>query len=185
MKLHHLLAVLAAGTFAVSASAENLKPGLWEITNNMKSSSGDMEKARAAQQAQMANMPPEQRKKMEEMMAQHGVQMGAGGPGGMKVKTCMTKEMVDRNEFPAQHGSCKTTSQSRSGNTMKMAYTCTNPPSSGEGQFTIQSPEAYTMKMVVNTTRQGKPETMNMDASGKWLGADCGSIKPMAPPSKK
>jgi hypothetical protein len=41
------------------------------------------------------------------------------------------------------------------------------------------------MKMTVNGTVQGKAETMNMDASGKWLSADCGTVKPMAPPAKK
>ncbi|MGZ5094891.1 MAG: DUF3617 family protein [Burkholderiales bacterium] len=185
MKLHYAMAAFAAGTFSVSAAAQNLKPGLWEITNNMKSASGEMEKSRAQAQQQMANMSPEQRKMMEKMMAEHGVKMGAGGSGATSVKTCMTKEMVERNEIPAQQGDCKTTRQQRSGNTINIAFTCTNPPSSGEGQFTIASPEAYTMKMAVKSTVQGKPETMNMDTSGKWLSSDCGSIKPMQPPNRK
>jgi len=29
-----------------------------------------------------------------------------------------------------------------------------------------------------------KPETMAMDGSGKWLSADCGSVKPLQPPAK-
>ena len=61
---------------------------------------------------------------------------------------------------------------------------CVNPASSGEGQFTFNSPESYSMKMLVNTTVQGKPETVNMEGTGKWLGADCGDIKPMRPPAK-
>jgi len=98
---------------------------------------------------------------------------------------CFTKEMVERNEIPAQQGDCKTTRQQRSGNTINMAFSCAKPPSSGEGQFTIVSPEAYTMKMEVKSTGDGQPRTMRMDANGKWLGADCGSIKPMQPPAKK
>ena len=185
MKLHRVLVAIAGSVFAISASAQNLKPGLWEITQAMKTGSGDMEKAKAQAQAQLANMPPEKRQMMEKMMAERGMKMGPGGSGGTSVKTCMTKEMVERNEFPAQHGDCKTTRQQRSGNTINMAYTCANPPSSGEGQFTIVSPEAYTVKMAVKSTVQGKAETMNMDASGKWLGSDCGSVKPMRPPSAK
>ena len=65
-----------------------------------------------------------------------------------------------------------------------MSFTCTNPPSSGEGTVTFVSPEAYTMKMTVQTVVQGKAEKMNMDGSGKWLSADCGAIKPMAMPKK-
>ena len=185
MKIYYMVAALAAGTFAFSASAQNLKPGLWEITNKMQSASGEMEKAMADAQREMASMPPEQRKQMEAMMAKQGVKMGAGGPGGTSTRVCMTKEMVERNEVPTQQGDCKTSKQQRSGNTIKMAWSCTNPPSSGEGHYTIVSPEAYTMKMTMRSAMQGKAETMNMDASGKWLASDCGNIKPMAPPTKK
>ena len=182
MKLHFVLAAaLVAG--ASAASAQSMKPGLWEITSKMQTASGQMERQMAQAQQQMANMPPDQRKMMEEMMARQGVKMGTAGGGGMTMKVCMTKEMVEHNEMPSQQrGDCKTTSQTRSGNTMKMAFACTNPPSTGEGQFTFNGSEGYTMKMAVNTTVQGKPETMNMDANGKWLGADCGDVKPRAMP---
>jgi hypothetical protein len=184
MKRHFLLAI-ALAALAGAAGAQTMKPGLWEITNKMQSGSGQMERQMAQAQQQMANLPPDQRKMMEEMMARQGVKLGTAAGGGMTMKVCMTKEMVERNEMPSQQrGDCKTTSQSRSGNTMKMAFACTNPPSSGEGQFTFNGSEGYTMKMAVNTTVQGKPETMNMDATGKWLGADCGEVKPVNVPKK-
>src|SRR4051794_26771635 len=79
MKSRHALAALALAAFCTGASAQqNMKPGLWEITTNMKSASGEMEKARAQMQQQMASMPPEQRKQMEDMMAKQGMKMGAG-----------------------------------------------------------------------------------------------------------
>jgi hypothetical protein len=174
------MALAASGAFAQS----QMKPGLWEITHKTQTASGQMEQQMAQMQQQMANMPPEQRKMVEEMMAKRGMKMGAGGPGGMQMKICMTKEMVERREMPTNRGECKTTRQQVSGNTMKVSFTCVNPASSGEGQFTFNSPESYNMKMVVNTTMQGKPETMNMEGSGKWLGADCGDIKPIRPPAK-
>lgn len=149
------------------------------------SGSAEMNKAMSQMQQQMASMPPEQRKVMEDMLAKQGVKMGTGGPGGMSVKICMTREMIERNDMPTQDGNCKTTSQQRNGNTIKMAYTCTNPPSTGEGQYTIVSPEAYTTKVTMHTTAKGKPETMNMSGSGKWLGTDCGTIKPMRAPGAK
>jgi hypothetical protein len=184
MKAHHLVAAAAAFGFTCGAYAQTLKPGLWEITNDVKSSSGDMEKMQAQMQQQMASMPPDQRKKMEAAMAQHGLQIAPGKGGGMTVKTCMTKEMVERNEIPTSRGDCKTTMQQKSGNTAKMAFTCANPPATGEGEFTMQSPESYTMHMVVRTNMQGKPQTVNMNAAGKWVSADCGSVKPMSPPAK-
>ena len=185
MKPNHLLAAVLAA-FASTAGAQNLKPGLWEVTHKMQSSSGQMEQGMSQMQQQMAGMPPEQRKMVEEMMAKKGVKTGSGSPGGgMSVKTCMTREMVEKNELPAQQGDCKTTHQSRSGNTMKFGVACTNPPSTGEGQVVFTSPEAYSMKMVMNTQVQGKPEKMNMEGGGKWLGPDCGNIKPVAAPAKK
>jgi hypothetical protein len=104
---------------ALPAAAQTLKPGLWEVTNKMQGGSGQMQNAMSEMQKQMASMPPEQRKMIEEQMAKSGVKMGAGGPaGGMSMQICMTKEMVEKNEVPAQQGDCKTTSQARSGNTM-------------------------------------------------------------------
>lgn len=181
MKLRY--AVLAAAAFATGASAQNLKPGLWEVTNKM-GGSGDMGAAMAQMQKEMANMTPEQRKQMQAMMAKHGVQMAPGKGGGMTSRMCMSREMAERNEIPAQHGDCRMTNQQKSGNTVKFAMKCTNPPASGEGQVTISSPEAYTMKMNMKTTVDGKPHAMTMDAAGKWVGADCGSLKPIQPPKK-
>jgi len=184
MKPHHLLAAALAAV-ATTAGAQALKPGLWEVTHKMNSGNSQMDQQMAQMQKQMAAMPPAQRKQMEEMMARQGTQMPAAAPGGgMSMKMCMTREMAERSEIPAQQGDCKTTHQSRTGNTMKMAFTCTNPPSSGEGEYTFASPEAYRMKMAVSTMVQGKPQKMNMEGSGKWLGADCGNVKPNAPPKK-
>jgi hypothetical protein len=175
----------ALAAAVLPASAQSLKPGLWEITNKMQSVSGKTENAMAQMQKQMASMPPEQRRMMEQQMARSGVKMAAGGPaGGMSVRICMTREMAERNEVPAQRGDCKSTAQARTGNTMKMAFACTNPPSSGEGEVTFAGSEAYSSRMTVSTQVDGKPEKMTMEGSGKWLGADCGSVKPLAPQKK-
>ena len=184
MKLHHAFVGFAAAAFATTASAQTLKPGLWEVTNKMQGG-GEMGAAMAQAQKEMANMPPEQRKMMEQMMAKHGVKMGAGGPGDMSARICMTKDMVDRDEIPAQQGDCKMTSRQRSGKVMKFAFSCANPPSTGDGVYTFVSPEAYNVKMNVRTTIEGKPQTMLMDGAGKWIGADCGSVKPLRPPQSK
>jgi hypothetical protein len=166
------------------ALAQSSKPGLWEINNKM-GGSAEMDQAMAQMQQQMASMPPAQRKQMEDMLAKQGMSMGAGAGGGISVKVCMTKEMAERNEMPqAQQGDCKSTASPRVGNTQKISFVCTQPPSSGEGQITFTSNEAYTMKMVTTTTVKGKPEKMTLDGSGKWLSADCGAVKPVAVPKK-
>ncbi len=166
------------------AMAQATKPGLWEVNNKM-GGSAEMDKAMAQMQQQMASMPPAQRQQMQDMLAKQGMSMGAGTGGGISVKVCMTREMAERNEVPqAQQGDCKSSASPRVGNTQKISFSCTQPPSSGEGQITYTSNEAYTMKMVTTTTVKGKPEKMTLEGSGKWLSADCGAIKPMGPPKK-
>ncbi len=175
-----LAAALLAAT--LPAAAQTMKPGLWEIRNRM-TNNPQMDQAMAEMQKQLAAMPPEQRKQMEAMMAQQGVRMMPGAQG-MTVQVCMTKEQVERNEMPMSQGDCKITSQSRSGGTVKMAFACANPPTTGEGQFTMTGAEAYSSQMTVKSTLQGKTETTSMEGSGKWLGADCGGVKPMQMPRK-
>jgi hypothetical protein len=178
-----LLAALL-GTGLSLASAQSLKPGLWESTHKTQFG-GDSQMAQQMAQAQqqMANMPPEQRKMMEDMMKSRGMSMSPGSGGaGMTVKYCLTKEQAERKEIPAQRGDCKSTQTPAGPGKMKMTFSCANPPSSGEGEVTFASPDAYSMKMVVNTTIQGRPEKINMEGSGRWLGANCGDIKPFTPP---
>jgi hypothetical protein len=170
---------------ATAASAQGIKPGLWEMQHKM-GGSPQMDQAMAQMQKQMAAMSPAQRQQMEAMMGQHGVTMPTPGAGGsMAMKVCITPEMAARSEMPSQHeGQCTSTVTSRSGNTLQMRFTCQNPPSSGEGTYTFSGDTAYTLKMVVNTTRQGKPESMTLDGQGRWLSADCGSVKPVQMPKK-
>lgn len=188
MKLQPLtrtLATLALIATAGWAQAQTMKPGLWEITTQMQSGSGKMNDAMAQAQKALEGMTPDQRKMMQDMMAKQGVQMG--GPaagGGMAVKVCMTQEMVDRNEVGTQKGDCTHTNSQRTGNTMKFSFVCTQPPSSGEGQVTFNSPESYAVSMTSSTTVRGNAEKMAMQSNGRWLGSDCGGIKPLAVPKK-
>ena len=171
-------AVIAFGT-ASFASAQSMKPGLWETTNKMQSSSGQMEQGMAQMQQQMANMPPEQRKMVEDMMAKQGMAMGAGR--SPTIKMCISPEQAERAELPQQEGNCKQEMLERSGSTMRYRFSCTGtPPTSGEGEYTLASPTSYSGRASVLMQVQGKPEKMDMTTTGRWVGADCGAIKPRA-----
>lgn len=185
---HTALACLSSALFiAVPCSAQNMKPGLWEVNNKMQSSNGQLEQAMAMMHEQMAQMTPEQRKSMQDMMAKNGLQMPTVGAGGsMSVKMCMTRDMAAANKMPIQDvGNCTHKRSAVVGNTMKVSFSCSKPEASGDGQVTFNSDKAYAMKMRVTTSASGKPETMNMDATGRWLGADCGDIKPAVLPKAK
>ena len=170
---------LLAGMAGGASAQQKMRPGLWEHSVNMKSQSGQMEAAMAEMQKSLASMPPEQRKQMEQMMAQQGVGMG---PKGQTVKVCITKEQADLDNVPQQEG-CTQKVQRVDASTMKVAFACKGgqgqPPSSGEGTITMQGPTAYTGQFKFKTQNQGKPEQIDMAQSGKWLSANCGAIKPM------
>ncbi|MBC7617410.1 MAG: DUF3617 domain-containing protein [Candidatus Saccharibacteria bacterium] len=183
MKIRHLPALILLSS-TLGASAQTMKPGLWEITTQMQSGGKDMGAAMAAMQKQMASMPPEQRKMMDEMMAKQGVKMGTSPGGGMAVKVCMTQEMVDRHEVAPARDGCTHAMSPRVGNTMKFAYKCTQPPSSGQGEVSFTSPEAYTSKMSATGSGSGTERSMEMQSSGRWMGGDCGDIKPIQVPGK-
>ena len=94
------------------------------------------------------------------------------------------RNQVASHQSSNNQNDCTHTNSPRSGNTMQFAFTCTKPPSSGEGQFTFTSSEAYSMKMTTTSMARGKPEKMDMQTSGRWLGGDCGNVKPIELPKK-
>lgn len=186
MTMHNTkLALTSLALLACSAGAhaQSIKPGLWEITSQMQGSK-EMNEAMAEARKAMESMPPEQRKMMQDMMAKQGVQMGPSGGGGMAIKVCMTQDMIDRNEVASHKSDCTHTHSPRSGSTMKFSFTCTQPPSSGEGTVTFNGSESYAVKMQTTSAVRGQTEKMEMQSNGRWLGSDCGNIKPISAPKR-
>ena len=162
--------VVAPGS---AQAQQKMRPGLWEHHVSMKSQSGQMEAAMAEMHKSMASMPPEQRKQMEQMLAQQGVSLG---PQGQAVKVCVTKEQAEADHLPQQEG-CTQNVQRINASTMKVSFSCKGepgePPSSGEGTVTMQGPTAYSGQFRLTTHHQGKPERIDMTQSGKWLSERC------------
>jgi hypothetical protein len=178
MKTAVAVAALLAGSLIAGqalAQQHQMRPGLWQHSFTITSQSGEMERAMDRMQQQLAGMPPEQRKLMEQMMAQEGVQLGASA---QSVKVCISEEKAARGVVPQQDGNCSQEIVERSGNTTRLKFNCPgNPPSSGESEITFSSPTVYTGKSTVNTTVNGTPERMIMEQSGKWLSSDCGNLR--------
>jgi hypothetical protein len=178
MKTLPLAALLLATnlpTLAQTTAGPKIEAGLWEISIALKSQSGKAEAAMKQAQAQIALLPPDQRKAVEEMMVSQGVRLG---DSTSTVKACISKEDADRGEVPQQAGDCTQQVLERSSNSMKVAFNCTtSPPAKGEAVVSFQGPTAYRSKAVVDTVMMGEPERVNVDQTGRWLGAECGSVK--------
>ncbi len=175
-------ALLCAGiTLSAPASAQEVTPGLWEISTRMQHADKATQDAMAQMQQQMASMPPAQRKQMEAAMASMG--MAVDGKGGMRVKTCVTPEKAANMEVPMHDGDCTNTQLKRSGNSMSFSFQCTDPVLKGEATVTFNDAKSYTMKSVTHMIEKGKTQTTTMEAEGRWLQSDCTGA--MNAPQKK
>lgn len=175
-------ALLLTGLMAATAHAQTMKPGLWEFKQTPQ-----LDPARQAQMAQaqkaMENMPADQRKMIEQMMAQKGISVSMAG-GTITVKTCITKEQAERNMAPVQdRGNC-TQDVKRSGSTIQTHFVCTDPASEGDAIVTLRGDEGFTNDVTVRRQRDGKTETMKVTGEGRWLGASCGDVQPMKSSAK-
>ncbi|MDQ2990754.1 MAG: DUF3617 domain-containing protein [Pseudomonadota bacterium] len=178
MKIRHLALPFALLTASAQpVLAQTFKAGLWETNSKAGAGSGKLQGLMAMAQQQMAAMSPEQRAKVDGMMARQGVVLNSDG---VVAKMCVTPEMAKAHQLPLQQrGNCSYQTAPIQGNTVKFSFSCTNPQGAGDGTVTFSSPTAYTATTRVNTTATGESETVNIDSTGRWLGADCGSIRPL------
>jgi hypothetical protein len=166
-----LTILLLLGTTALASipasAAEQMKPGLWEMT--MKSDAT----------ANMPKMTPEQMEQMRRM----GITMPQTQDGAIVTKVCVTKQMAERNQPPGMEDSgCQSKNYRRAGNTYTVDIVCTGPTMKGEGKArgTFSGNESFTSTYDFKGTMNGQPVTQHHDSSGKWLSANCGNVKPAA-----
>ena len=166
------LALLAA--VHAQAQTQNIKPGLWEMNNKVKTGNAQTDQALAMAMQQLATMPPAQRAQMEAMMAQNGVSMPKqSGDGGMLLTACVTPEMAAKKEIPLdQKGKC-TSKQDQVPNGLNISFSCTDPASSGQGQLRFNGDSAYTMTMNVTNSTGAGPQSATIESTGRWLSATC------------
>ncbi len=197
------LSAFALSICSSSVMAQTIKldmqPGLWENTFSLTGDSGkelqamqtdQMKKAMKEMKKQLANMPPEQRKQMQAMMAQSGMKFNEDSisfendkvqvsTDGSKVKQCVTKAEIDRGELPEDDENCKTTLTQISKNRFKSKHVCTGEnPSHGESEIVFSSPKQYSGTGTMTQTVDGKTHTLDIVMAGNWISDDCGEIKP-------
>lgn len=172
--------VFATALSLTSASAlalESVRPGLWEHSYSISSKSGQIEKAIEQAKAMMATLPPEQRQMVEQMMAKQGVSLDFAGT---TMKMCLSEEQAKNNLIPQLGDNCSQTVLDESSKEVRLRFECSGePPSSGEGTIRVTSETAYSGDFQLSTVMNGQPDTLNAITEGKWLGANCGDLKPL------
>jgi hypothetical protein len=110
------------------------------------------------------------------------VQADLGANGAVRTRMCMTRDMIERQAWPVQQGECTQHATPVSPTHIKVAFNCTRPAVSGEGDVTVDDATHYHAHVTATTTNG---QSMNADATGAWLSADCGSVRTEpVPPAK-
>jgi Protein of unknown function (DUF3617) len=168
------LAAIAAGPLPVPP----VKPGLWEA--RMSALDADGHEVASPELAALARLSPEARARMMDAMKGRGVSMpDANGA----TKACLTKELFESGgwEQMASAAGCTTNYSTLSGTSWKWHSSCTALKSESDGEAVFNGTESYRTKVTTTATVMGKTKTSTRIVQGKWLGADCGDIKPFTP----
>jgi hypothetical protein len=166
------LAALAVAFPALAAAqAPPVKPGLWEVRSERQ----DGKQAASSAEA-IKNLTPETRAKVEAMMKQQGVAIGSGGAN----RVCLSKESLDAGRWQ-NSANCKTDFGSRSASAWKWHSVCPQTDTTIDGEATFASPESYTIRTATTRTFRGDTKVTRTTLQAKWLGADCGDLKPFDP----
>lgn len=176
------LALLAVIALPAAAQTPPIKPGLWTVEKYESSGDGAPSAADRGKMADaLKNMPPEQRAQMEAMMKQRGIDMGAmasgNGPQGMKM--CFDKASLDQNAWQGEQGRCKTDFTQRSASAWKWTSSCTEPPSTGQGEARFEGGDRYTVDFTNTVTLKGQQRTSRHTMTMRRLGDSCGDLKPI------
>jgi hypothetical protein len=182
-----LIAIRVAASFVLSCLAivaaagppvPPVKPGLWET--RMSALDADGREIAPPEQAALSKLPPEARARMAEVMKARGLSMpDASGA----TKSCFTKETFESGGWQqiASDAGCTTNYSTVSATTWKWHSSCPALKSESDGEVVFSSAESYRVKMTMTATVMGKPNTSTRVIQAKWLGPDCGDIKPFTP----
>jgi hypothetical protein len=110
---------------------------------------------------------------------------GAAGPGDRRTsRQCVTERDLD-HPFPPdnERRQCAHEVRPQSRTSMEIAIECASlgeHGGSGHGVFKWTAPSPETMSGVITMTMTQGAQTMttHVTVTGRWLGADCGSVKP-------
>jgi hypothetical protein len=163
------IALIGLGvTLVAQTPALDLKLGLWE--NTIVTNIG------GAPPIDTSKMSPEQAAKMT------AAKKGMAGERTMTDKSCLKKEDLAKDSFmlPNESGmTCTRTITTNTKSSFVANVSCTGQREM-KGQVSIESMSdgtAFNGSMKMATTTQGRTMDVNMKMSGKYLGADCGTVK--------
>ena len=165
----------AAVATALPAGAQTLRPGLWETSSVLSSADPQTQAGLSQMQKHLAGLTPEQRESMQQMLKRNGVELDLGANGALRTRMCLTREMIARREIPLQKGKCAQQATQVSPTQVKVAFQCTQPAASGEGDVIVDDERHYHGRIHAVT---GNNQNADADVTGTWIAASCAAAKP-------
>ena len=174
-----ILLVWPAATFA--ADTFDIKPGLWETSSTIEMTGMPaMPSGQAMPQLtdeQLAKIPPAQRAQVEAMMKGRG-----GAPRTNVGKVCLTRELLAKAlSFGQQSNTngCTQKVTSLSSTRQELHLECSGQMK-GSGDVIIERVDSEHAKGNMLVKGEGDhPVTIKASFTTKYLGADCGDVKPL------
>ena len=174
-----LTMVLAATSVA---HAQSVKPGLWDstvlrLTVDGKDMLAQMNTAQEQMRKSLAQLPPDQRKRMEAMMSAQG---GSGGT----TRICISPEMAARDGSMMQrpaNSECETPKFTKNGNRINFEMNCKQAGTQtvAKGETLLAGDQMTTKVDAVVTEAGGVKRTSVTETQMKFVSSDCGSVKPI------
>ena len=165
---------------AALGAAPDVKVGLWERTVSQQ-----MEGAPMAPVADLSKLPPEQRARIEQMLAARGTTT----PTITTVRYCVTPETAQKWETFARDerddANCQRTVQDATSRSLKMSIVCDGGKKTGTVDFTAASADRVTGTMEFVVQEEHGVRKVRLDTVSRWLAPDCGTVKPEAPVRSK
>ncbi len=173
MKNTALLALSFSAALVTGAVAATLdvKPGLWEVST----------------QGETTGMPPIPPQVLAQMSPQQREQMMAATQGRMDRPTasrsCITQKMLDRGmtfDRP-DNNQCTKTVTASTPHSLDVKVVCTGEQQQktiGTMHVDASNRESFAGAFNMVSTYGTNAMTIKRTMRGKWLGSDCGSVKP-------
>jgi hypothetical protein len=169
-------ALAVAAGWAATCLAEGtplaVKPGLWEVT-----STDNMSGAPPIPDDELAKLTPEQRAQLQAAMSAAAAQHAKP----RVFKECLTEEKLKRgfDLGKDEDKNCKKSIVQSTSKVLQVHMECTGEQqAAGDFRFDAVDPATVTGKTNVVVSQGAKTMKISGDLHAKWLGADCGSVKP-------
>lgn len=162
------------------ALAQSMRAGLWQMSGDIsvEGQPGKIQRLSEAYKKSMAALPPADRKSIDDDAASRHQQIT---DQGFEVQFCLTPAMVALHQVLfGQLERCSVKQSASGAGTVHFSYSCADDGSSGEGTVTFSGTTGFKEEIRAASYKQhGTPiPPMTVVSSGRWLAADCGSVKP-------